>query len=206
MIERCAKFAGALLVLTQAVWFAGCSSSDPPPSTNTATSTATATNTVTNTATTTTTATVTSTATTTTTATSTATSTSTGGTATCTDGWTEPYNVDAECKGIKANTACLVMGKACPNLLCGIADSGRRKCDCDAATGMWKCEPCNYEKSGFKTKPADIQPCTAGRKDKDVCTTECTVCSLSAEYCACAKDDEGALIWDCDSPPTSWAM
>jgi hypothetical protein len=49
--------------------------------------------------------------------------TATGGTATGgTAGSGMEANSDPECKGIKSNAACTLAGKACPNLVCGIAD------------------------------------------------------------------------------------
>jgi hypothetical protein len=111
-----------------------------------------------------------------------------------------------ECKSIKTNMACTAEGVSCPNLACGLADSGTRNCNC-ATT--WMCTACDFTNSPFKTKPADAPNCTAGvEADKVACTgKEGQVCLNAAggEVCACWPDDEGALIWDCDKPPSSWA-
>jgi len=127
--------------------------------------------------------------------------TPTAGTATGTAG--TGTVVGAECKGIKSNMACPVEGTDCPGLPCGLADSGVRSCKC--ATN-WTCASCDYSASPFKDKPADITTCTT-EADKLPCTTSGKVCegAPGGEVCACAADDEGALIWDCDKPPTTWA-
>jgi hypothetical protein len=96
-------------------------------------------------------------------------------------------------------------GTDCPNLACGLADSGVRACKC-ATT--WMCSACDFTNSPFKTKPADIMTCTT-QVDKADCTGMMgKVCegAPNGEVCACAPDDEGALIWDCDKPPTTWTM
>jgi len=128
--------------------------------------------------------------------------TSTGGTATGGTGGsgTEP-NPDPECKGIKSNGACTLAGKACPNLVCGIADSGRRECNCSTT---WTCSACDYTNSPFKDRPADIPMCSDAA-DEVPCTTENSVCGpVGSEYCACYRHPVEGLIWDCDSPPSSW--
>ena len=111
--------------------------------------------------------------------------------------------VAAECKGIKSKEACTAEGTDCPGLACGLADSGTRSCKC-ATT--WTCSSCDYSASPFKEKPADITTCTT-EADKLPCTEMNKVCEGAAggEVCACAPDDEGAMIWDCDKPPTTWA-
>jgi hypothetical protein len=128
--------------------------------------------------------------------------TSTGGSATGGTGGTDGPNIDPECKGIKSNGACTLEGKACPNLVCGLADSGRRECNC-ATT--WSCTTCNYDNSPFKDRPADIPACPTGVGDEVPCTELNAVCGPSgSEYCACYQDATDGLIWDCDSPPSSW--
>jgi hypothetical protein len=109
----------------------------------------------------------------------------------------------AECKGIKSNMACPVEGTDCPGLACGLADSGVRACKC--ATN-WTCSACDFSASKFKDKPATTTTCTT-EADKLPCTTDGAVCegAPGGEVCACAADDEGALIWDCDKAPTTWA-
>ena len=134
--------------------------------------------------------------------------TATGGTAT---GGTAPTggtagsaggpNADPECKGIKSNMACPIPDKMCPNLVCGLADSGTRECNC--ATN-WTCSACNYDNSPFKDKPADIPLCSDAA-DEVACTTENSVCGpVGSEYCACYRHPVEGLIWDCDSPPSTW--
>jgi hypothetical protein len=108
------------------------------------------------------------------------------------------------CKGIKTGMACMPEGQACPDLACGLADSGTRACSCEAT---WMCSSCDFTNSPFKDKPADITTCT-NQADKLDCTgMEGAVCEGAAggEVCACYLDDEGAPIWDCDKAPTTWA-
>jgi hypothetical protein len=108
------------------------------------------------------------------------------------------------CKSIKTGMACMPEGQACPDLVCGLADSGTRACSCETT---WMCSSCDFTNSPFKDKPADITTCT-NQADKLDCTgMEGAVCEGAAggEVCACYADDEGALIWDCDKAPTTWA-
>jgi hypothetical protein len=108
------------------------------------------------------------------------------------------------CKGIKTGMACMPEGQACPDLACGLADSGTRACSCETT---WMCSSCDFTNSPFKDKPADITTCT-NQADKLDCTgMEGAVCEGAAggEVCACYLDDEGAPIWDCDKAPTTWA-
>ncbi len=110
----------------------------------------------------------------------------------------------AACKGIKTGMACMPEGQACPDLACGLADSGVRACSCEAT---WMCSACDFTNSPFKDKPADITTCT-NQADKLDCTgMEGTVCegAPGGEVCACYLDDEAMPIWDCDKAPTSWA-
>jgi hypothetical protein len=113
--------------------------------------------------------------------------------------------VDPACKGIKTGMACTPEGTNCPTLTCGLADSGSRSCNC-ATT--WSCTSCDFTNSPFKDKPADITTCTGTEADKIPCTTLHAVCEGAAggEVCACYTDDEGAMIWDCDKAPTTWAV
>jgi hypothetical protein len=73
----------------------------------------------------------------------------------------------------------------------------------------WMCTACDYSASPFKDKPANPPTCTAGvEADKVPCPgKENQVCigAAGGEVCACAADDEGAVIWDCDKPPSTWA-
>lgn len=128
--------------------------------------------------------------------------TSSGGTGAGTGGTggTNP----AACKGIKTGMACMPEGTDCPALTCGLADTGTRACKC---MSTWMCASCDYSMSPFKDKPADISKCTGVEADKVACTEKGKVCegAPGSEVCACWTDDEGALIWDCDKPPTTWA-
>ena len=129
--------------------------------------------------------------------------TATGGTAPTggTGGTGDAPNPDPECKGISGGAACPIDMKMCPGMACGIADSGRRDCNC--ATN-WTCTSCDYTNSPFKDKPADIPACTDAA-DEVPCTTQNQVCGpVGTEYCACYLDATDGLIWDCDKPPTSW--
>jgi len=113
-----------------------------------------------------------------------------------------PRNSDPECKGIKSNQACVLEGKACPNLVCGLGDSGRRECNC--ATN-WTCSACDYSSSPFRARPAFIPVCTPDVADEVPCTTENQLCGpVGPEYCACFSSCTDGLIWDCDNAPSTW--
>ena len=129
------------------------------------------------------------------------TSSSTAGTAT---GGTGSTPVGTACKSIKTGMACMPEGQDCPDLKCGLADSGVRSCLCQTT---WMCASCDFSASPFKDKPADITTCT-NQADKLDCTgMEGATCEGAAggEVCACWPDDEGSLIWDCDKAPTTGA-
>jgi hypothetical protein len=129
------------------------------------------------------------------------TGTDTGGTGSSTGGMTGT-NSDPECKGISTGAACPIQGKSCPNLVCGLADSGTRSCDC--ATN-WTCTSCDYTNSWIKDKPADIQTCPAEAADGVDCLNVMQVCGpVGTEYCACYEDAKDGLVWDCDKAPSSW--
>jgi hypothetical protein len=108
-------------------------------------------------------------------------------------------NTDPLCKSIKSNMACANEGIMCPDLACGLADTGRRTCNC--ATN-WSCTSCDFTNSPFATMPAMTTTCSA-EADGVACTTSGAVCTGAAnsEVCACYPDDEGSLVWDCDKPP-----
>lgn len=115
--------------------------------------------------------------------------------------------VPPECKGISTGKACTPEGQACPNLICGLGDSGTRTCNC--ATN-WMCTPCNWDNTPYewaRAKPAGIMPCTGSEADGVSCGTLDATCEGAAagEACVCFIDDEGAQIWDCDKPPGTWA-
>ncbi len=132
----------------------------------------------------------------------------TGGTSSGSGGTSGTANTDPNCKGIKTNMACPNEGLHCDNLVCGLGDSGTRVCDC--ATN-WSCTACDFSASPFdwaKSKPADITPCTGAEQDTVPCATLGATCEGAAngEACVCFLDDESAQIWDCDKPPSTWAM
>jgi hypothetical protein len=122
-------------------------------------------------------------------------------------------NTDAECTGIKSNMACPIQGKACPNLVCGLGDTGRRECNC--ATN-WTCTSCNFTGSVIATKPATADtPCAAGVVSEAACAmgndpaSVCASTETAGEYCICAinpRNTAEAPQWDCDEPPSSWGM
>jgi hypothetical protein len=129
----------------------------------------------------------------------------TGGSSTAGTGGTG--TVPPECKGIRTNMACSPEGQACPNLVCGLGDSGTRSCNC--ATN-WSCTACDWANSPYewaKSKPANITTCTGAEQDGIACTTLDATCEGAAngEACVCFLDDEGTQIWDCDKPPGTWA-
>jgi len=120
--------------------------------------------------------------------------------------WEAPPVAPPECTGIKTNMACPTEGTHCEPLVCGLADSGRRTCDC---TGLiWMCSACDFSNSPFKDRLDCTPQCTGAEVDKASCTVQGAVCdgATGGEACACWPDDEGELIWDCDKPPSSWAM
>jgi len=131
--------------------------------------------------------------------------TGTGGTGT--GGTGGGTTVPPECKGISTGKACTPEGQACPNLVCGLGDSGSRSCNC--ATN-WSCTACDWTNSPFawaKAKPAGTTTCTGAEQDGIACGTLDATCEGAAngEACVCYIDDEGAQIWDCDKPPGTWA-
>jgi hypothetical protein len=111
------------------------------------------------------------------------------------------------CQGIGKGDACTMDGQMCLDLVCGLADSGTRDCNCaDSGTGTttWNCTSCDFTNSPFATRPADIGTCDAAVHIQDnPCTVENEVCENApgGEACACYRDDEDMLIWDCDDPP-----
>lgn len=133
------------------------------------------------------------------------TSSSTAGTSSSTAGTGSggTGTTSAECKGTKNGMACTAEGVDCPNLPCGIADSGVRSCKCQTT---WACASCDFTDSPFKVKPEGITTCTT-EADKLECTTEGAACegAPGGQVCVCFRDDEGMLIWDCDAAPPTWA-
>jgi hypothetical protein len=107
------------------------------------------------------------------------------------------------CSGIKTGAACVTEAQVCEPLACGIADSGRRSCTCTG--GVWDCPLCDFAGTPFETVPACLAAtaCTGAEVDKVTCTTQGSICQ-GAEVCVCWPDAEGALIWDCDAPPSVW--
>jgi hypothetical protein len=130
--------------------------------------------------------------------------TGTSGECAATGTWVAPPIAPPECQGIKTGEACPTEGTHCEPLVCGLADTGRRTCDC---TGLlWTCTPCDFTESPFKDRLACTPACTGAEVDKAGCTVQGAVCdgATGGEACACWPDDEGDLIWDCDKPPSSW--
>jgi hypothetical protein len=71
----------------------------------------------------------------------------------------------------------------------------------------WSCMPCDYTNSPFRDRPAEILACPTDVGDEVACTAAGTVCGpVGSEYCACYQDAQDGLIWDCDSPPSTWGM
>jgi len=120
-------------------------------------------------------------------------------------------NTDAECKSITSKAACPIEGKVCPNLACGLGDTGRRTCNC-ATT--WTCESCNFAGSAIATKPANAETACVGVTEGMMCATSpglpesvCKSTVVTTEYCMCATDPRNPTAmpeWDCDKPPSTW--
>jgi len=116
----------------------------------------------------------------------------------------------APCSGISTGKSCPMEGLNCPGLPCGVADVGRRTCDCTG--GIWSCETCVFPMD-FATCPimeppaAPLEACAAGTSDTVSCSsTKGQRCMNGAEVCICWPDDEGAVAWDCDKPPMFWSL
>jgi len=109
----------------------------------------------------------------------------------------------ASCVGIKSGSPCAPDGAQCPNMICGLADTGRRTCNCMTT---WSCTSCNFGSGRFATQPPGIAICGAGTADEVACSDASLVCGPQAgsEYCACYLDPADGLIWDCDAPPSTW--
>jgi len=107
------------------------------------------------------------------------------------------------CLGIRRGMPCLEEGYSCEGLRCGLADEGNRTCAC--AGGVWECTSCDFTGSLIEFPPAYVSVCTS-QSDQLYCDTQWELCSGApgGEVCICYVDDEGALVWDCDSPPASW--
>lgn len=123
-------------------------------------------------------------------------------------GGTGDVNTDPECTGIRSNMPCTVEAKMCPNLPCGLGDTGRRSCNC--ATN-WTCESCSFASSPIATKPATADTPCVDVVEGEVCATAPgmpeSVCMMGSEYCMCAinpRNTTASPEWDCDSPPSTW--
>jgi hypothetical protein len=94
--------------------------------------------------------------------------------------------------------ACPTNDLLCECLWCGLSDIGVRDCEC--AAGVWSCTVCEYPP--WFQPPPQVPECRT-EADKVPCTTQGSLCAYTniAELCMCWPDDEGALVWDCDSPP-----
>jgi hypothetical protein len=122
-------------------------------------------------------------------------------------GGARPINTAVECRGISRGQPCPVEGTMCPNLACGLADSGRRHCAC--AGTIWECSSCDFTGSPWVSRPCDIEPCPPGIADEVACTSEGTLCGPDAttgEFCACWLSPSDGLSWDCDNPPSTWGL
>jgi hypothetical protein len=132
-----------------------------------------------------------------------------------TGGGSATANNDPECTGIRTNMPCTLMGKACPNMACGLGDTGRRDCNC--ATN-WTCTSCSFVGSVIQTKPANAETPCSGVTNGEACAVSPgmaeSVCNNSAAtpddpYCMCATDPRNPANppeWNCDSAPSSWGM
>jgi hypothetical protein len=114
-------------------------------------------------------------------------------------GVARPAPVSA-CSGIKTGTVCLPEGQQCDCLACGLADLGRRDCQCSA--GVWVCTVCVHPGDIF---PSDPPPLCTIQADKLSCRVEGQMCqgAPGGEVCMCYVDDEGILVWDCDKLPSN---
>jgi hypothetical protein len=116
-------------------------------------------------------------------------------------------NTDAACMGIKSNMPCTPEGQMCPNLACGLGDTGRRDCNC--ATN-WTCTSCNFANSPIATKPANADTACAGVTEMAACAMPndpASVCAMGGEFCICALNPRAPADppeWDCDDPPSTW--
>jgi len=111
--------------------------------------------------------------------------------------------IDPSCRGIATGNACVNAGLHCESLLCGLADSGRRTCDCRAT---WACSACDFTGSVYAERPGSISECTGFEQDRVACAVLGAVClgAAAGEACACYLDDECNQVWDCDKPPPGW--
>jgi hypothetical protein len=123
-------------------------------------------------------------------------------------GGTGGINTDPECMGIAVNGSCTIQGKSCPNMMCGLGNSGRRACNC-ATT--WTCTACDFANSWIRDRPANIPACsgvTAGEICATAVDSPSSVCQETAtRYCVCATDPRSPTSppeWDCDTAPSSW--
>ena len=123
-------------------------------------------------------------------------------------GDTGGVNTDPECMGIAVNGSCTIQGKSCPNMICGLGNSGRRACNC-ATT--WSCTACDFANSWIRDRPANIPACSgviAGELCANGVDSPSSVCQeTTTRYCVCATDPRNPTSppeWDCDAAPSSW--
>jgi hypothetical protein len=102
------------------------------------------------------------------------------------------------CLGIKNGMSCAAEGQLCPCRACGLADLGRRNCNC--VGGIWTCTPCEHPENW--SLPPDLPFCT-NQVDRLACAAEGQACqgAPAGEVCICYVNDDGVLVWDCDKPP-----
>jgi hypothetical protein len=111
---------------------------------------------------------------------------------------------DEQCSGISTGSACETEG-ACAPRACGLADTGTRTCSCAGA--IWDCTSCAWAEPypPVVEPPTEPLPACAGTEADEVpCDTSGDRCDTGDEVCACWLEDDGQLIWDCDSPPSFW--
>jgi hypothetical protein len=110
---------------------------------------------------------------------------------------------DEMCSGIGNGDACTTPG-TCSGRVCGLADTGTRDCTC---TTTWDCSSCAWSDPIPEVARAPTEPlaaCDAAIADEVPCDTRGDRCQQSDEVCACWLEDEGVLVWDCDSAPSFW--
>jgi hypothetical protein len=116
------------------------------------------------------------------------------------------------CTGISNGAPCTPEGGVCEDLICGLLDTGSRSCTCTAAG--WDCLRCAFPPEvEIVQEPAEALPLCEGVVEDAPCTEAPYLCRLTeaddTDVCGCYEDyvnnSSGATIWDCDSPPNTWA-
>jgi hypothetical protein len=130
-----------------------------------------------------------------------------GGSAGTAAGGTAGTGNPAGCTGISRGSACPTEGQMCPGLLCGLADSGTRSCNCVGL--IWECESCSFVGAWTENPPTTpIEPCPDGIDDEVACTEaqDHLICApnVNGDTCACWLSPSDGQSWDCDARPSSW--